>query len=174
MTLSDSRAPLRNDWRLWLGVVCFVAAWAIHLITLAVAAFGASATTVGAVAAINFALNKVLLVVSAAILGKSGFNRLKAIVFGALKRYAPPHKVGPLRYSVGIVLFVVPVLLGWVSPYIVDIAPSLGRHTLRAAIIGDAVFLSSLFVLGGGFWDKLRALFVHQAEVVFPDRSAPR
>jgi hypothetical protein len=28
--------------------------------------------------------------------------------------------------------------------------------------------VASLFVLGGDFWDKLRALFVHEARVVFP------
>jgi hypothetical protein len=27
------------------------------------------------------------------------------------------------------------------------------------------VFVASLFVLGGEFWDKVRALFIHQAEV---------
>jgi hypothetical protein len=30
------------------------------------------------------------------------------------------------------------------------------------------VLLISLFVLGGDFWDKLRALFVHSARAVFP------
>jgi hypothetical protein len=28
---------------------------------------------------------------------------------------------------------------------------------------GDVLLVSSLFVLGGEFWDKLRALFVHDA-----------
>ena len=34
---------------------------------------------------------------------------------------------------------------------------------------GDVMFLISLFVLGGGFWDKLRALFVRDAYVISPD-----
>jgi hypothetical protein len=33
---------------------------------------------------------------------------------------------------------------------------------------GDVVFVTSLFVLGGDFWDKLRSLFVHGARAVFP------
>jgi hypothetical protein len=30
------------------------------------------------------------------------------------------------------------------------------------------MLLASLFVLGGEFWDKLRALFVHGARAAFP------
>jgi hypothetical protein len=35
-------------------------------------------------------------------------------------------------------------------------------------LIGDMMFVSSLFVLGGNFWDKIRALFVHDAIVRVP------
>jgi hypothetical protein len=31
----------------------------------------------------------------------------------------------------------------------------------------DLVTLVSLFVLGGDFWDKVRALFLHDARAVF-------
>jgi hypothetical protein len=30
----------------------------------------------------------------------------------------------------------------------------------------DLITLTSLFVLGGDFWDKVRALFLHDARVV--------
>ena len=55
------------------------------------------------------------------------------------------------------------------SPYVteLDAAPR-PASTVPTAIITDAVFVVSLFVLGGGFWDKLRALFVRTASVVFP------
>jgi hypothetical protein len=33
------------------------------------------------------------------------------------------------------------------------------------------MFLASLFVLGGDFWDKLRALFVREARAVFPEKK---
>ncbi len=32
--------------------------------------------------------------------------------------------------------------------------------------------IASLFVLGGDFWDKLRALFVRNAKAVFPEKAA--
>jgi hypothetical protein len=34
-------------------------------------------------------------------------------------------------------------------------------------IAADLVFVASFFVLGGEFWEKLRALFVHGARAVF-------
>ncbi len=125
--------------------------------------------TVGAIATINFTLNKALLLVAAAIMGKPGFYRLKQLVFGALKRYAPPHEVGPMRYRIGLILFAIPIFVGWVSPYLADIVPALSRQSVRAAVIGDVMFLISLFVLGGGFWEKLRALFIRDAYVISPD-----
>jgi hypothetical protein len=35
----------------------------------------------------------------------------------------------------------------------------------------DVITLASLFVLGGDFWDKVRALFLHDARAVFPAQS---
>ncbi len=154
-----------SPWRFNLGLGCFIAAFAIHLATLAAIVAGANAATVGAIAALNFALNKALLLIAVAIMGKPGFYRLKQLVFGAFRRYAPPHEVGPLRYRIGLVLFATPIFLGWVSPYLQDITPTLSRHSIRAAIFGDAMLLIGLFVLGGSFWDKLHALFVREAQV---------
>jgi hypothetical protein len=42
------------------------------------------------------------------------------------------------------------------------------EHPRVLAFIGDLLLLVSLFILGGDFWDKLRALFVREAKVVFP------
>jgi len=162
-------ASARSTWRFRLGLVCFTAAFAIHLISLVAIALGASAATVSAITAVNFALNKFLLLASAAIMGKAGFAELKQTVFGALKQYTPPHEVGPMRYRFGLILFVIPIFLGWVAPYVDNIAPYLGRSSVRAALLGDLALLVSLFVLGGNFWDKLRALFDRNAKVVLPN-----
>ena len=44
--------------------------------------------------------------------------------------------------------------------------PGYESHRLLVAIIGDLLLVSSLFVLGGEFWDKVRALFIRDARVV--------
>jgi len=33
-------------------------------------------------------------------------------------------------------------------------------------VVGDTFFLTSFFVLGGKFWDKVKALFVYEARAV--------
>ncbi|HEX2448525.1 MAG TPA: hypothetical protein VHK26_10130 [Methyloceanibacter sp.] len=171
MTEVDS-APTAGGWRFRLGIICFIAAFAIHLVTLVAMLAGAGPGTVAAIAAMNFALNKILLLATVALLGKSGFNQLKQMVLGAIGRYAPPQEVGPRRYSIGLVLFVIPILIGWVGPYLGDLVPLLRRYSVSAAIVGDIILLFSLFVLGGNFWDKLRALFIREARVVYPEKAA--
>ena len=67
------------------------------------------------------------------------------------------------------VLFVVPIFFGWVSPYLPDLVPALNRHTVSAAVLGDAMLLASLLCLAG-FSDKLRALFVRDTYVISSDQ----
>jgi hypothetical protein len=170
--INVASAPTTGGWRFRVGIICFVAAFGIHLITLVAMAAGAGAGTVAAIAAMNFAVNKILLLATVAVLGKPGFNQLKQIVLGAIGQYAPPQKVGTTRYTIGLVLFVIPILIGWVTPYLGDMVPLLRRHSVSTGITGDIILLLSLFVLGGDFWDKLRALFIRDAKVVFPEKAA--
>ncbi|MFO0994937.1 MAG: hypothetical protein U1E67_23745 [Hyphomicrobiales bacterium] len=152
-----------------LGIACFIAAFAVHLITLAAIGVGASPAAVSAIGATNFVLNKVLLIASAAFLGRAGFDQLKGIIFGAFRRYAYPDQVSAFRYRLGLILLVVPIILAWVAPYVAEFAPSIGRNTVRDGLIGDVVLIIGLVMLGGDFWDKLRALFVREAKVAFPN-----
>jgi hypothetical protein len=41
------------------------------------------------------------------------------------------------------------------------------------ALAGDLLLLTGLVLLGGDFWDKLRALFIHGAKATFPNQSTP-
>ena len=63
-----------------------------------------------------------------------------------------------------------PLLLGWVSPYLVHHFPGFEKHALTYAVCGDVLLLVSLFVLGGDFWNKLQSLFVHDATVAIPEK----
>lgn len=72
-----------------------------------------------------------------------------------------------LRYTIGSVMFSVPILFGWVSVYIPELVPGFTLTPLPYALGGDLLLLASLIVLGGNFWDKIRALFIYDAEVRF-------
>jgi hypothetical protein len=110
---------------------------------------------------------EVLGVCAVAVMGKSGYAFIKNRVFGFLKQHGPPQKVSHSRYNIGLVLFCVPFLFAWLSPYISKSVPVLLSSPLPFAIGGDILILVSLFVLGGDFWDKIRSLFIHNAEVCF-------
>lgn len=104
-----------------------------------------------------------------AILGKEGFGYLKRVLLRVLrKHFAPPAIVSPMRYRIGLVMFLLPLLFGWLGPYLTDHIPGYTSHRLAYALGGDLLLLAALFVLGGEFWDKLRALFVYGAKAVFP------
>jgi len=78
---------------------------------------------------------------------------------------APSDEVSPARYRVGLVMFLLPILFGWVGPYGVERIPGYEDYRLAMNLIGDLLLVSSLFVLGGDFWDKLRGLFIHKAKI---------
>jgi hypothetical protein len=65
-------------------------------------------------------------------------------------------------------MLVVPILYAWIASYAPSWLPE--NYVLRVWVnVGlDLVALASLFVLGGDFWDKVRALFLHDARVVSP------
>jgi len=162
--------PATAGWRFKLGVALFVISMIGPLLALpAIALLGLSAAMTATVSGLTLGGAEVLLIVAAAVMGKSGFAYLKQRAFGLLKRYGPPAQVGRVRYGIGLVMFVVPVAFGWAMPYAADLLPNLDANLLIYGIVGDALLLASLFVLGGDFWDKLRSLFVRDARAVFPE-----
>ena len=134
-----------------------------------VAALGLSAAVTASASGALLVLAELLGLAAVATMGKSGFAYLKSRIFGFLKPYAPPAEVSRARYTVGLVMFAVPIVFGWLAPYASDMVPGYQGNELTFAVVGDLLLLASLFVLGGDFWDKLRALFIHSAKAVFPE-----
>jgi len=114
-----------------------------------------------------FVIPDLSLVAAIAIWGKPGFLYLKGRFFAFLKRGLPPDTVGPVRYGIGLVMFTLPLVFAWLTPYLSAVS---GEPIARMpyAVAGDLMFIASFFVLGGEFWDKLRSLFVRRAVVQFP------
>ena len=64
-----------------------------------------------------------------------------------------------------------PILFGWISVYINNYIPYYSQNSLYYSIVSDLLFIASLIVLGGDFWDKIRALFVYDAAADFSKRQ---
>jgi hypothetical protein len=166
MQVRDETGGAADDWRFKLGMVIFVSAFAIWLLVPLMAALNASGTALAALSGIVFISNKVLLVMVVAVMGKPGFQHLKRHVFGYVAILAPAPEVGRLRHSLGLVMFGLPLLTTFIEPYDDYIWPALLTHSWQLELLSDLIFIASFFVLGGNFWDKIRALFVRTAQVV--------
>ena len=66
-------------------------------------------------------------------------------------------------------MFCLPILQGFLNPYASQFAPDFVKNRFWIDVLMDTMQVASVFVLGGNFWDKLRALFVRDARVIFPD-----
>jgi hypothetical protein len=66
-------------------------------------------------------------------------------------------------------MFLLPLLFGWLVPYGPHLVPAYGAHRFAVNLAGDLLLILSLFVLGGDFWDKVRALFIHEAKAQIHD-----
>lgn len=112
-----------------------------------------------------------------AILGKAGYQEIKRQIFGFIKRHGPPDTVSPIRYRFGLVMFCGPLVFAVVQPYAeytlaeTTIGHILAANRFFAALSGDIIFALSFIVLGGDFWDKVRALFVQGVEVASRNNS---
>lgn len=168
MNNQDSVTPHSAGWRFKAGlaIICVMAgSW---LTVPIMAAVGVPGTRIAALTGILFISNKVLLILVIAIMGKSGFQQLKRSVFGYVSNLAPSAdlEVGPTRHKIGVVMFCLPLIAAFLEPYIDTIWPGLRPNLWQAQVLGDAMFVGSFFVLGGNFWDKVRALFIRTARVV--------
>jgi hypothetical protein len=160
------------SWRFPAGVVIFAlgfcAPLAIPLVTASDLPPGWKAVISGALAV---GVPEVMMVIATAVMGKEGFAELKRRIGRFFRRYGPPDTVGPIRYRIGLVMFAGPLLLALLGPYLHHHLPRFDSHPMLWHVGGDLVFFSSLFVLGGDFWDKLRSLFVRGARAVFPSND---
>jgi hypothetical protein len=148
--------------RLVAGATVFALGW---LVTLAlVRLITTSSLPSSLVPIVIFVAPKVGVLAAITIMGKPGFTYLKSLVIGYLK---PTADVSPTRHRIGIVMFVAAMLLSFVEPY-AFFRQDFAARNVRYALAIDVLLVASLLVLGGNFWDKIRALFIQDATVHFP------
>ncbi|MFC1798369.1 transporter suffix domain-containing protein [Thermodesulfobacteriota bacterium] len=169
-TQKQSEQQTGLPWRLKLGIAVFIVGFLSPLLIPVVKSIEIpTAWKVTISGALAVGVPEIFAIVAVAIMGKPGFNAMKAYFFKMVKPYSPPDQVSHTRYRIGLVMFVLPLLFGWLAPYVPSFIPGYDLQVLMANMLGDIMFISSLFVLGGNFWDKVRALFVHDATTKFPD-----
>jgi hypothetical protein len=104
---------------------------------------------------------ELFMIITVGILGKEGYKFLKGKVMAFLKKHGPPQKVSRIRYKIGLVMFSIPLLLALLFPYIEHHFEQLNGLPMYIHVGGDVLLVISFIVLGGEFWDKIRALFTY-------------
>jgi len=156
----------RPGWRFRIGLIVLVVGWLSPLSIPLITATDLPTrwkTIISGLLAVG--IPEVFTVAAIAIMGKSGYNLIKERIFSFLKKHGPPDRVSLTRYRIGLVMFLLPLIFGWLGPYGANMIPGYETHRFVVSLIGDVMFVASLFVLGGDFWDKVRALFVYDARV---------
>jgi hypothetical protein len=166
-TISNTDQP-RAGWRFRLGLTVLIVGWFSPLLIPLVTRTSLATewkTVISGLLAVG--IPEVFTIAAIAIMGKSGYNLIKKRIFSFLKKHGPQDRVSLTRYRIGLVMFVLPIVFGWLGPYGAHRIPGYESHRFVVSLIGDVMFIASLFVLGGDFWDKIRALFHHSARAQF-------
>ncbi len=166
-TISDQVDQNLSKTRMIAGGIVFITGQFAPLFIPLVISSGLSSTWKTTLSGIlMLGIPELAIVIAVIILGKSGFMFLKQKIFTLFKKLAPPDVVSKTRYTIGLVLFAVPLFMGWLLPYFTDIFTFFENKKLYINLAGDFMFIISLFVLGGDFWDKIRSLFVYNSKVI--------
>ena len=155
-------------WRLRLGLTILIVGWLSPvLIPFIIRTSLATEWKTILSGLLTVGIPEVFTVAAIALMGKSGYELIKERIFSFLKKHGPPDRVSPARYRVGLTMFMLPVLFGWLGPYGAHHIPGYETNRYVVSLIVDLMFVVSLFVLGGDFWDKIRALFIRSAKTQF-------
>ena len=127
----------------------------IPIVTGSALSVGLKATLSGLLA---FGIPEVFMLIAIGILGKDGYAFLKTKLGGFISRIAP-DEISNSRHRIGVLLFCLPLILGFLQPYIGHYIDFFNNIPLWYYIMSDWIFVMSIFILGGSFWDKLRGLF---------------
>jgi hypothetical protein len=112
-----------------------------------------------------FGIPEIFMLIAIAVMGKPGYEFFKEKIAKFIQPFLPPDAVSQTRYRFGLTLFSIPILFGFLAPYLGHFFKGLHDVPISWYLGLDLVFVVSLFVLGGDFWDKLSGLFDHEARI---------
>lgn len=163
---------MKQNLRFYGGIAILAIAWLIPLLGIPVSRtnwpIGAKAAIIGL---LTFGGPELLSIVAIIVLGRESYELILQKLKKLFTRLKPSGKVSRLRYNIGLVLFVLPVIPTYIMSYVPHLLPDISPQRLTVCIASDLMFIVSLFVLGGDFWDKLRSLFIYDSYAVFPEKQ---
>jgi hypothetical protein len=158
-------------WRFRLGVTFFALGWICPLFVPLITSSSLSTETKTLLSGLLIiGVPELFSVISIVFLGKDGFNYIKEKIFTFLKRIVPQGEVSRIRYRIGLLMLFFHVIYAYLIFYSPHLIKGYDENSMVMNICADVLFVVTLFVLGGNFWEKLRALFIYDAKVQIPER----
>ena len=173
MDRSDSNLytePQNPGFRFYLGLGVFILSVFMLPIGIVLQKYVADHFWKAFVIAVFWASAPIMKVSSIAILGKPSYLWIKYKFWHLFVKVTKPHEVSRLRYNIGLFMFFLPIIPNYIMSYAPDMITEAYHVRLIINISIDAIFICSLFVLGGDFWDKLRALFTYKEKAKFEEK----
>jgi hypothetical protein len=165
---TDKQSKTRFRLGATILIIGFLSPLLIPLVTATDLPTKWKATISGALA---LGIPELFSIIAIAIMGKQGLLHFKEVLGKLIRKYGPPETVSHNRYRIGLAMFVIPLLMAWILPYAGHLLPFYQANLISFSIAGDLLFVSSVFILGGEFWDKLQALFIYNAKVEIPAKT---
>ena len=160
-------APAPSAWRLRIALLFFVVGVLGPVLGLLIRWLNVPEGPARALLRLLlFGVPQIMLVGVIAAAGRQGLAQVTASLAGQGAAAVLLKPVSRARYLVGLLLSMVPVLFGLLEPALARHIPVIALHRVAIGALGDLLLLIGLFVLGGEFWDKVYALFVHDVKVV--------
>lgn len=168
-THQDIRAQIVKAWRFRLGLFFFVSGWICPLFIPWVAVSSLSNELKTAISGfLLIGIPEIFSFISIALFGKEGFNLITSKLFGFLKNLIAFDRVSRTRYRIGLGMLILHILNGIMTFYFSDKLPWYLDNQMTHNVVSDILFVVTLFILGGEFWEKVGALFSYDAKVVSP------
>jgi len=157
---------IEKNWKYYLGIILFAYSLIPYITVIFIPFLHLPHTTALTVAGGMVASAEIAFFIAAVLLGKPFIEMVKAKVKGCIVKKrglgAPAPHISKVRHYSGVTL----LIFSFFPYYIAELAlliAHLDTHGLHMIVgfmlMGEALFIISLFILGGEFWDRLKKLF---------------
>ena len=162
----DAAPPqITMDWRYYTGLTLLALSVILPLAALAIVPMLGLSTAVaaGIIGVATVGSPEVLTIAAIAFLGRDTFNYFKYKFLKMLKRKMVTRRVSKARYYFGLALFVGSALPLYLKGFFPDLLPGDEQTKVMIILVSEFIAFASIFILGGEFWEKLKALFLWDA-----------
>jgi hypothetical protein len=159
--------------RLKLGIAFAVGGNVLFFTSAWIAWMPWSASFKAALWGVLFFAPEVGTLIGVALMGKENYERFKSVAFRFIGRVKPAGNISAMRHNIGLAMLLAPLVPTYLQAYKPEWLPDASPLRWQLKLAADVIFIAALFVLGGDFWDKLHALFDHEARAATTKTKEP-